>query len=192
MPPAHRSGFDSRASYQIDVEGHIPARWRNRLQGMAVTECSSGGRDANDDPGGRAARSSRTGRRAHHTLRAASAGALGGAHVGRITNLERSTAMTFGPIDFVVLEFPGNKFNGRGLSSLLELVQAEIIRIIDLVVIVKDQDGKCVRARANRARSGQHPRPRSAQGRSHRLDHGQRHRRPGRQHSPTTRRRDCC
>ena len=50
--------------------------------------------------------------------------------------------MTFGPIDFVVLEFPGNKFNGRGLSSLLELVQAEIIRIIDLVVIVKDQDGK--------------------------------------------------
>ena len=50
--------------------------------------------------------------------------------------------MTFGPIDFVVLEFPGNKFQGRGLASLLELVQAEIIRIIDLVVIVKDQDGK--------------------------------------------------
>ena len=50
--------------------------------------------------------------------------------------------MTFGPIDFVVLEFPGNKFNGQGLSSLLDLVQAEIIRIIDLVVIVKDQDGK--------------------------------------------------
>ena len=40
MPPAYRSGFDSRASYQIDVEGHIPTRWRNRLQGMAVTECS--------------------------------------------------------------------------------------------------------------------------------------------------------
>lgn len=40
LPPAHRSGFDSRASYQIDVKGSIPARWRNRLQGMAVTECS--------------------------------------------------------------------------------------------------------------------------------------------------------
>ena len=50
--------------------------------------------------------------------------------------------MTLGPIDFVVLEFPGNKFTGQGLYSLLELVQAEIIRIIDLVVIVKDQDGK--------------------------------------------------
>ena len=39
MPPAYRSGFDSRASYQIDVEGQVPARWRDRLQGMTVTEC---------------------------------------------------------------------------------------------------------------------------------------------------------
>ena len=40
LPPARRSGFDSQASYQIDVEGQIPVHWRNRLQGMAVTECS--------------------------------------------------------------------------------------------------------------------------------------------------------
>jgi hypothetical protein len=49
--------------------------------------------------------------------------------------------MTLGPIDFLALEFPGNKFNGEILASLLELVQAEVIRIIDLVAIVKDQDG---------------------------------------------------
>jgi len=49
--------------------------------------------------------------------------------------------MTLGPIDFLALEFPGNKFNGEILSSLLELVQAGVIRIIDLVVIVKDRDG---------------------------------------------------
>jgi hypothetical protein len=49
--------------------------------------------------------------------------------------------MTLGPIDFLALEFPGNKFDGSILASLLELVQAGAIRIIDLVVIVKDQEG---------------------------------------------------
>jgi hypothetical protein len=49
--------------------------------------------------------------------------------------------MTLGPIDFLALEFPGNKFDGSVLTNLLELVQAETIRIIDLVVIVKDPQG---------------------------------------------------
>jgi hypothetical protein len=49
--------------------------------------------------------------------------------------------MTLGPIDFLALEFPGNKFDGSILASLLELVQAGVIRIIDLVVIVKDEEG---------------------------------------------------
>jgi len=52
--------------------------------------------------------------------------------------------MTLGPIDFLALEFRGNKFNGSILTSLLELVQAGVIRIIDLVVIVKDQDGSVI------------------------------------------------
>jgi hypothetical protein len=49
--------------------------------------------------------------------------------------------MSLGPIDFLALEFPGNKFDGSILTSILELVQAGIIRVIDLVVILKDQDG---------------------------------------------------
>jgi hypothetical protein len=49
--------------------------------------------------------------------------------------------MTLRPIDFLALEFPGNKFDGSVLTNLLELVQAETIRIIDLVVIVKDPQG---------------------------------------------------
>jgi len=49
--------------------------------------------------------------------------------------------MTLGPIDFLALEFPGNKFNGEILVNLLDLVQAGTIRIIDLVVIVKDREG---------------------------------------------------
>jgi Family of unknown function (DUF6325) len=52
--------------------------------------------------------------------------------------------MTLGPIDVLALEFPGNKFDGSILTSILELVQAEIIRVIDLVVILKDQDGNVI------------------------------------------------
>jgi hypothetical protein len=49
--------------------------------------------------------------------------------------------MTLGPIDFLALEFPGNKFDGSILTSLLELVEDGVIRIIDMVVIVKDGEG---------------------------------------------------
>ena len=50
--------------------------------------------------------------------------------------------MTYGPIDFIALEFEGNKFKGDILANLLELVDKEIVRVIDLVVIVKDEDGE--------------------------------------------------
>jgi len=47
--------------------------------------------------------------------------------------------MTLGPIDLIALEFPGNRFKGEILPELFELVDKGIIRIIDLVVIMKDQ-----------------------------------------------------
>jgi hypothetical protein len=50
--------------------------------------------------------------------------------------------MTYGPVDLIALEFPGNRFRGEMLPDLLELVDKEIIRIIDLVTITKDQDGQ--------------------------------------------------
>jgi hypothetical protein len=49
--------------------------------------------------------------------------------------------MTYGPIDFIALEFEGNKFKGEILASLLELVEQKIVRVIDLVVILKDENG---------------------------------------------------
>jgi hypothetical protein len=52
--------------------------------------------------------------------------------------------MTFGPIDLIALEFPGNRFKGEILPELFDLVDKGIIRIIDLVVIMKDQDGQVV------------------------------------------------
>ena len=40
LPPSH-SGFDRPATYRIDVQGRIPARWCDRLEGMAITESSA-------------------------------------------------------------------------------------------------------------------------------------------------------
>jgi len=50
--------------------------------------------------------------------------------------------MTYGPIDFLALEFEGNKFKGDILASLLELIDRQIVRVIDLVIILKDADGE--------------------------------------------------
>jgi uncharacterized membrane protein len=49
--------------------------------------------------------------------------------------------MTLGPIDFIALEFPGNQFKGEILPDLFELVDRGVIRIFDLVIILKDLDG---------------------------------------------------
>jgi hypothetical protein len=50
--------------------------------------------------------------------------------------------MTYGPIDFIALEFKGNRFTGDILKSLLTLIGNDIIRVIDLVIVIKDEDGK--------------------------------------------------
>jgi hypothetical protein len=46
-----------------------------------------------------------------------------------------------GPIDYLVVEFPGNKMTGEGLPLLVDLVDRGIIRILDLVFVTKDADG---------------------------------------------------
>ncbi|HRA34497.1 MAG TPA: DUF6325 family protein [Acidimicrobiales bacterium] len=47
----------------------------------------------------------------------------------------------FGPIDFVLIEFPGDRLTGRAGAALLDLVDAGTIRIWDVLVIAKDDDG---------------------------------------------------
>jgi len=46
-----------------------------------------------------------------------------------------------GPIDYVVVEFPGNRMTGEGLPLLVDLVDRGIIRLIDLVFFTKGADG---------------------------------------------------
>jgi len=50
--------------------------------------------------------------------------------------------MTYGPVDFLALEFKGNQFKGEIMPAVLELVQNKIVRVIDLIVVRKYEDGK--------------------------------------------------
>ncbi|GAA4986402.1 hypothetical protein GCM10025734_10500 [Kitasatospora paranensis] len=46
-----------------------------------------------------------------------------------------------GPIDYVIIEFPGNGMTGEGLPLLVDLVDRGIVRILDLTFVRKDLDG---------------------------------------------------
>jgi Family of unknown function (DUF6325) len=49
--------------------------------------------------------------------------------------------METGPIEYMVVGFPGNKFSGEIAPALADLVESGTIRIIDLTFISKDADG---------------------------------------------------
>ncbi len=46
-----------------------------------------------------------------------------------------------GPVDYVVLEFPGSEFTGDIAPALFDLVDRDLVRVLDLLVIKKEQDG---------------------------------------------------
>jgi hypothetical protein len=46
-----------------------------------------------------------------------------------------------GPISYVVVEFPGNKMTGNGLPILVDLVDRGVIRILDLLFVMREDDG---------------------------------------------------
>jgi uncharacterized membrane protein len=46
-----------------------------------------------------------------------------------------------GPIDVVMLSFPGNQFNGAIAPALRDLVVRGLVRVVDLLFVVKDDDG---------------------------------------------------
>ena len=50
-------------------------------------------------------------------------------------------ADVYGPIDFVLLEFPRDRLTGEAGKALLDLVERGTIRLYDLVVISKDHNG---------------------------------------------------
>jgi hypothetical protein len=46
-----------------------------------------------------------------------------------------------GPVEYVVIAFPGNRFKGEIVPAIAELVDNDIVRIIDVAFIKKDADG---------------------------------------------------
>ena len=58
---------------------------------------------------------------------------------------EAGSLDTMGPIDYLIVEFPGRTTTGAGLPLLVDLVDRGIIRILDLALIRKEQDGSVVR-----------------------------------------------
>jgi hypothetical protein len=56
---------------------------------------------------------------------------------GRMTE----TIDELGPVDWIVVEFPGSKFNGEIAPALRDLVQRGLIRVLDLLVLKKEEDG---------------------------------------------------
>jgi Family of unknown function (DUF6325) len=50
-----------------------------------------------------------------------------------------------GPIDYLVVEWPGRQPTGEAAPHLIELVDRGLIRVLDLVFIAKDADGSVAR-----------------------------------------------
>ena len=48
-----------------------------------------------------------------------------------------------GPVDFVIVEFPAGErnFSGEAADELVALAEAGTIRVIDLLILVKDENG---------------------------------------------------
>jgi hypothetical protein len=49
-----------------------------------------------------------------------------------------------GPIDYVVLEWPGRQPKGDAVPLLIDLVERGIIRILDIAVMIKGEDGSTI------------------------------------------------
>ena len=46
-----------------------------------------------------------------------------------------------GPVSYLIVEFPGNKMTGEGLPILVDLVDQGIIRILDLLFVMRGENG---------------------------------------------------
>lgn len=52
--------------------------------------------------------------------------------------------MAIGPVEYIIIGFPGNKFNGEIVPELSALVDRGLVRILDVVFIGKDGNGDVV------------------------------------------------
>ena len=60
------------------------------------------------------------------------------------TEVEQNTDLdTLGPVDYIVVEFPAgaSNFTGEMADELIALVEAGTIRVIDVLILTKNEDG---------------------------------------------------
>jgi hypothetical protein len=50
--------------------------------------------------------------------------------------------MSIGPVEYIAIGFPGNKFSGEIIPAIQKLQEAGTIRVLDLVIISKDREGR--------------------------------------------------
>src|SRR3954447_22121729 len=57
--------------------------------------------------------------------------------------MEASELDVLGPVDYLVVEFPADKanFSGEMAAELRSLIDREVIRVLDLVIVRKEPDG---------------------------------------------------
>jgi len=51
-------------------------------------------------------------------------------------------ATEIGPVEYLIVAFPGNRFRGEIAPALADLVEAGTIRIIDVAFVGKNEDGE--------------------------------------------------
>src|SRR4029077_15355019 len=49
--------------------------------------------------------------------------------------------MSIGPVEYIAIAFPGNKFSGEIIPAIQKLQESGTIRVLDLVIITKDASG---------------------------------------------------
>ena len=49
--------------------------------------------------------------------------------------------MPLGPVEFLIVRFPGNEFRGEIVPAIHDMVESGTVRIVDLIFIVKDDEG---------------------------------------------------
>ena len=56
-------------------------------------------------------------------------------------DMSTDDATPLGPISYLIVEFPGSKMTGEGFLELVKLVDAGVIRVLDLVFFTHELDG---------------------------------------------------
>ena len=57
--------------------------------------------------------------------------------------------MKHGPVDVVVLAFAEARFDGGALAELEKQCDSGVIRVLDLIILLKDEDEQCWRIQVN-------------------------------------------